>query len=128
MGGAVKAVKSVVKGVTGVAKGVVGAVSGVVNKAVSWLIPTPSIPDIGSFGDPSNLESARGILINKSSNNASIPVIYGQRQIGITRVYLQTSGTDNQYLYMAGVLCEGEINSIQQIRIDDKVVSWSGSF
>jgi hypothetical protein len=40
---------------------------------------------------------------------------------------LETSGTDNKYLYMAIVLAEGEINSIEEIRIDDKAVTWSGS-
>jgi hypothetical protein len=31
-----------------------------------------------------------------------------------TRVFVETSGTDNEYLYMAGVLCEGEIQSIEE--------------
>ena len=65
-------------------------------------------------------------MLNKQSNDASIPVIYGERLIGGTRVFVETSGTDNQYLYIALVLCEGEIEDITEIRVDDKVVSFDG--
>jgi hypothetical protein len=99
---------------------ILGAVA---QKAISWLQPKPEAP---SFGIP-QAETAQGVLINKSSNNAQIPVVYGERQIGITRVFVETSGTDNQYLYMAGVLCEGEIQSIEEIYIDDKLVTWASA-
>jgi len=94
--------------------GVVDAVVNVVQKFIGWLIPLPDIPD---FDTP---EEERGVLINKQSNNAQIPVVYGRRQVGITRVFVESSGTDNEYLYMAGVVCEGEIEEIEQILIDDK--------
>ena len=54
-------------------------------------------------------------------------MVYGERLIGGTRVFIQTSGTDNEFLYIALVLCEGEINSIEEIRVDDKVVTFSGA-
>jgi hypothetical protein len=105
-----KAVKTVVK---------------VVSKAISWLIPIPDIPDFGA-GDFDEIE--KGILLNKQSNDASIPVIYGERLVGGTRVFLDSGGgTTNQYLYMAIVMAEGEINSIEEIRIDDKAVTWASS-
>ena len=93
-------------------------------KAISWLIPTPDIPDFG-VGEFDDFE--RGILLNKQSNDAAIPIVYGERLIGGVRVFLETSGTDNEFLYMALVMCEGEINSIQEIRVDDKVVTFDGS-
>jgi len=101
--------------------GVVKAVTSIVSKFISWLIPMPKIPD---FDTP---QEEKGVLINKSSNNAQIPVVYGRRQIGITRVFLETSGTDNNYLYIAGVLCEGEIESIDEIWVDDKLVTWASA-
>jgi hypothetical protein len=55
---------------------VLGAVA---QKAISWLQPKPEAP---SFGIP-QAETAQGVLINKSSNNAQIPIVYGERQIGI---------------------------------------------
>jgi hypothetical protein len=101
--------------------GVVESIVNVVTSFIGWLIPTPDIPD---FDTP---EEEKGVLINKSSNNAQIPVVYGRRQVGITRVFLESSGSDNQYLYMAGVVCEGEIEEIQEIYIDDKEVTFDGA-
>ena len=102
--------------------GVVDAIVNVVTTFIGWLIPTPDLPD---FDTP---EEERGVLINKQSNNAPIPLVYGRRQIGITRVFVESSGSDNQYLYMAGVLCEGEIEEVEQIFIDDKRVIFDGDF
>jgi hypothetical protein len=96
----------------------------IISKAISWLIPTPDIPDFG-VGEFDDFE--KGILVNKQSNDASIPVVYGERLIGGVRVFIQTSGTDNEFLYMALVMCEGEINSIEEIRVDDKVVTFNGA-
>ena len=91
-------------------------------EVISWIIPIPEIPEIPQQ------EQAKGTLINKQSNNAQIPVIYGERLVGGTRVFLETSGADNQYLYGAIVLGEGEINAITQIKVDDEVVTFDGAF
>ena len=93
-----------------------------ISKAVSWLAPKPEIPEFTQDAE------ATGVLVNKQSNNANIPVIYGTRLVGGTRVFLETSGTDNQYLYGALVLCEGEVNGITKILVEDKEVTFSGSF
>jgi hypothetical protein len=62
----------------------------------------------------------QGQLINKQSNIAKIPVIYGERLVGGTRVFVSTGGgKKNQYLYIALALCEGEIESIGDIYIND---------
>src|SRR6056300_1451393 len=100
--------------------GVVEAVVSVVTSFIGWLIPTPDIPD---FDTP---EEERGVLINKQSNNAQIPIVYGRRKVGITRVFVESSGSDNEYLYIAGVVCEGEIQEIEEIYLDDKKVIFDG--
>src|SRR6056300_987150 len=97
-------------------------VGDIFQEVISWIIPIPEIPDIPQQ------EQAKGTLLNKQSNNAQIPVIYGERLVGGTRVFLETSGTDNQYLYGAIVLGEGEINAITQIKVDDEVVTFDGAF
>lgn len=102
---------------------VVEAVVNIVSSFISWLVPVPEVPEF----DDQYSESPQGILLNKESNNAQIPVVYGQRKLGVTRVYVETSGTDNNYLYVAAVLCEGEIQSIESIFIDDKEVTFDGS-
>ena len=93
---------------------------------LSWVL-RPKTPEIPDFGVNEFDDYEKGILVNKSSNDANIPVVYGERLVGGTRVFLETSGTDNQYLYLALVLAEGEINSIEEIRIDDKAVTWASS-
>jgi hypothetical protein len=99
---------------------VVDSVVNIVNDFIGWLIPVPELPEFGSS------QQVSGVLINKQSNDAQIPVVYGRRKVGITRVFVESSGTNNEYLYVAGVVCEGEIEEIEQIFIDDKVVIFNG--
>jgi len=87
---------------------------------ISWIIPIPEIPEAPEQQD--------GTLVNKQSNNAFIPVIYGERLVGGTRVFIEVEGDTNQYLYICLVLCEGEISDIKEIRVDDSVVTFDGSF
>jgi hypothetical protein len=94
---------------------------------LSWIL-RPKIPEIEDFGTNSFDDFERGLLINKQSNDSNIPVIYGERLTGGTRVFMETSGTDNTYLYMAIVMAEGEINDITEIRVDDKVVTFASGF
>ena len=72
-------------------------------------------------------DKQQGYLLNKDSNIQPIPVIYGERKIGGTRVFVSTSGSTNQYLYVILVLCEGEIKAIDDIYIDD-VISTDARF
>ena len=101
---------------------VVDAVVDIVEDFIGWLVPMPDIPD---FGDMQQDINARGVLVNKFSSNAHIPVVYGTRKVGGNVCFLETSGTDNQYLYMAIVLSEGEIDDITQIFINDNLVTFS---
>jgi hypothetical protein len=65
-------------------------------------------------------DSFRGVLVNKESNVEQIPVIYGTRRVGGTRVFVQAEGGEkNQFLYICLVLCEGEVEDIYDIKIDD---------
>jgi hypothetical protein len=128
MGGVVRAVRkavSVVRAVNFLGKINPFVALGVF--AVGWLFMRSRKPDVPDFGTNDFEETERGVLLNKQSNNASIPVVYGERKIGGTRIFIETSGTDNEFLYIALVLSEGEINSIEEITVDDKVVSFDGA-
>ena len=109
----------------GVVEKIVEPIVKVFSKALSWLVPSVDIPDFG-INEADDFE--KGVLLNKQSNDANIPVVYGERLVGGTRVFVETSGTDNQYLYVAIILAEGEINDIKGIRIDDKDVTFASSF
>ena len=95
--------------------------------AIGWLYFSSRRPESPDFGDSDFNNFEKGILLNHQSNDMSIPVVYGTRKIGGVRCLVETSGSDNTYLYIALALCEGEIESIEKIYIDDKEVTWSGA-
>lgn len=71
-------------------------------------------------------DQAKGALVNKQSNIDPIPVVYGERKIGGVRVFVSTGGgKKNEYLFIALVLCEGEIQAIDEIYINDKLSTHS---
>ena len=104
---------------------VTAIITTIITTAISYIIaPKPKAPRFNSQ------DEAKGILVNKDSNNNPIPVVYGKRQVGLTRVFVESSGSDNQYLYVAGVLCEGGgagITAIDEVYVDDKLVTFDGS-
>jgi predicted phage tail protein len=81
-----------------------------VKKAVSWVTGLQDF-DINDFN--------QGALVNKQSNVEPIPIIYGERKVGGKRSFVATSGADNTYLYVVLVLCEGEINAIGDVYINE---------
>ncbi len=125
-GGIVKSVSKAFGGVSKFFGNMNPLVSLGVTLFMSWVL-RPKVPEIEDFGTNSFDDFERGLLINKQSNDSNIPVIYGERLVGGTRVFMETSGTDNTYLYMSIVMAEGEINDIEEIRIDDKVVTWASA-
>lgn len=71
--------------------------------------------------------ASRAIMVNKSSNNDPLPVLYGKTRIGGTRAYVDTSNGAGDmggktHLNMAITMCEGEIGDIKQLWFNDKVV------
>ena len=116
--GASLATASFIGGATGLVAG------GVANLAVQSLIGSNS---------PSSAQSAlssaqaQGILINSQSNVDPIPVIYGRRRVGGTRVFIEVSGSSNEYLHLVLVLSEGPVTAIDNVYLDD-VLSTDAKF
>lgn len=86
-------------------------VGDIFSEVVEWFVDVPDVPEYE--------DKSQGTLLNKQSNLAPIPIIYGQRKVGGTRVFVETSGSDNTYLYVCLVLCEGEIEAIDDVYIND---------
>ena len=110
--------------VVGFVEDVVDVFVDVIEEVIGWIVPQPEIPD---FGDQDVEQNAKGVLVNKFSANAHIPVVYGTRKVGGNVVFLETSGSDNQYLYMAIILSEGEISSVDTLFVNDQQVTLSGA-
>ena len=113
----------IVDGIVDIVTDVVDIVVDVVEDVVGWLTPQVDIPD---FGELQADQNAKGVLVNKFSANSFIPVVYGTRKVGGNVVFLETSGTDNQYLYMAVVLSEGEIDDVSSVFVNDNQVTFTG--
>ena len=130
MGGAAKAVTSVVKTVASVSK-FFGKYSGWISAiqigmmVISWL-RKPDTPDTPTMELQAE-QNAKGVLLNKISANSPIPVVYGKRKIGGNMIFCETSGSDNEFLFMIFTLAEGQCESCEKIYIDDKEVTWSGA-
>ena len=102
-----KIVKKIFKAVVNVFTGFMGAFG-----------MSMDTPEMGGGG---NYEAAtQGITVNKASNVAGIPVVYGKRKVGGVRTFVATQGTDNQYLYVCLAVAEGEINAFKKIYINDE--------
>jgi hypothetical protein len=99
----------------------------VITTAISYIIsPKPKAPS--PRGSPQ--DEIRGVTVSKDSNNNSIPIVYGKRQVGLTRVFVESSGSANEYLYVAGVLSEGGgggITAIDEVYVDDNLVTFDGA-
>ena len=118
MGGVVR---SITKAVKGVVKGVGKVVGSVVSAVTSPFGASTDVPDYDIGQDQT--EAIQGVLVNKDSATSAVPVIYGERQVGGTRVFVSTNGTTNQYLYVAMVLAEGQVNALTKIFIDGNEVA-----
>lgn len=98
--------------------GLVAAVVSIIAGAVAYVEATKAAKDAARAG-----KKLSGVLVNKNSNIEPIPVIYGTRRVGGTRVFVSTQdasgGDPNEFLYIALVLCEGPVQSITAIEIDE---------
>ena len=68
-------------------------------------------------------QAARGTLINSSSNVAALPIVYGSRRVGGTRILMEASGSSNETLHIVLAIAEGEIDAISTIYLDDTPIT-----
>jgi predicted phage tail protein len=93
----------------------------------------PSMPNFGTSAGSDSLDAnspTYGWDGVKSTQEVGAPVrmLYGEHRVGINYInaFLKTDGTtDKQYLYLLGGICEGEIESIGSVEINDNP---SGNF
>ena len=115
--------KKIFRAVKSVVKSVVKAVTKVIGAIAQPFGFSPDIPDFGFEDGGDQSAGIQGVLINKDSAIANIPVVYGTRMVGGVRVFVSTNGTDNKYLYLALVLSEGTVDSVTTLLIDDNEIT-----
>ena len=117
MGNPFKAIKKAVKKAIKIVSKVVGGLVSAVTSPFGMNIDVPDY-DIGT--DQS--QAIQGVLLNRDSAISHVPVVYGERKVGGTRVFVSTNGSNNKYLYVAFVMAEGQINAFNKLIIDDNEV------
>lgn len=128
-GVAVAAAGVAVAGLTVAATAIIAGVAAaaVTHVVMDAMTPSFDVPDYSSNTATGATQVNSGILVNKTGTNQPIPVVYGERKIGGSRVYVSTDGTDNRDLYIAMVFAEGEINAFKELYFDDRLVASANS-
>ena len=116
-------VNTVVNVVTSVVKAVVNVVADVINFVASpFMGLLGGIPDIPSSAAEAQRQD--GVLLTKQGGGAqAIPIIYGYRRVGGVITFCETGSTNNKYLWVAYTFCEGAVEGINEIFIDDTQLS-----
>ena len=86
------------------------------------LAPTPTAPTFGG-GNKKN----RGYNVTQTGAVLDHQVIYGKMKVGPVRVFDATTGTDNVQLHRVLAFAGHEIESFEEIYINDEVVTIDGS-
>lgn len=79
------------------------------------------------FGRDAQKQKDTEVRGNYTSTERTIPIVYGKRVVGTNDVFVE-AGTKGElgdnggsFLWVDGVLCEGEIEGINQVEIDKKM-------
>ena len=59
------------------------------------------------FGAQQGGSSIAAALVTKAGSGVSIPLIYGERRLSGSRVFIASDGDKNKYLHIVEALCEG---------------------
>jgi hypothetical protein len=112
-------VGKIIGGVTKVFKKTIGKIFDFIGDVIGFVFKPFGVPDIPDFS-PEN--SASGVKLQKPGTNVGFPVIYGKRRVGSVPIFAETNGSDNQDLYVVYAICEGEIEGIQNIKVDGNTI------
>ena len=73
----------------------------------------------------------RAVMVNKNSSNEPLPVVYGRRRTGGTRVYVETGDASSgdadktggtKHLAIVLAMCEGEMGSLKRVYFNDEII------
>lgn len=62
-----------------------------------------------------------GHKTNARSTSEPIPVLYGEVRVGGNQVFMTATGSSNEYLHIVQTISEGEIDSVSEVWLDDKL-------
>jgi len=77
---------------------------------------------------PEEITSLDYLLVNGQSPKDPVPVVYGTMRIGGTWWWIETTGMLNTTLKACQTICEGEIDSLVQVKLNDVDISAKGGY
>lgn len=90
----------------------------VVNTVLDFVLQ-PFLGNIPNIDAGSEADRQQGVLIQRQGSDENIPVMYGYRKLGGTVAFAETGSSNNKYLYVAYVFCEGPVEGLREVFIDD---------
>ena len=115
-------VNTVVNVISTVIKAVVNIVAAVVNMVASPFMGLMGMPNIPNMSQETTRND--GVVFQRNGGGAQqIPVIYGYRKVGGVVTFAETGSTTNRYLWVAYTFCEGLVEGLNEIWIDDNQLS-----
>lgn len=92
-----------------------------ISTVTSWALAALSPkPDFSSFG-------SQGTMVNARNAAAPAEFVYGEVRKGGVVTFYEATGGENKYLHQVIVLAAHEVQSIDDIYINDQVASWNAS-
>lgn len=104
--------------------GLVGLAASIVGGVIAMGINTigSSLLGFSAKGATGSQPAMQPITINTTGSLNAIPVVYGRRRVGGTRVFVDTTD-GNQHLHLVFALCEGQVGSIQGVYFNDELAA-----
>lgn len=64
-------------------------------------------------------------LVTKAGSSVNIPLVYGERRVSGQRVFIGSDGDKNKHLHLVESLCEGPIEGMTKIFLNDELIGSS---
>ena len=117
MSGVVDAIVEIVETIVEVIVDVVVGIIDFVGDVIGFIMSPFGAFGGPDMGDPGQI--AQGVTVTRNGSNVPLPVVYGHRKIGGSNIFTETNGVENSNLYVVYALCEGEIQGLHKVFVND---------
>ena len=119
---------TIAAGATGLAAGIFGGATLFAAAAGHFLVTTALGAALNALTPkPSTASSNRGYQVTQSGSALDHQIIYGKVKVGGARVFDSTTGGSNKFLHRVLAFTGHEIESFEEIYINDELVTLDGS-
>ena len=80
---------------------------------------------LGGAGGGNTGSTIQAALVTKTGSSVPVPLVYGERRVSGQRVFIGSDGDKNKYLHIIESLCEGPIEGMTHIYMNDELAATS---